>query len=955
MVIIRKKDGSPNIKFFESVETTSQFDVIRNWLLKNCKKYVQTDPPTNKSLVNLVIQLVQFQEDAFGKQVSKAPLTRLPMRLFLDFKSGGALCHILATVFKTKVDQGWRRFDFQSPSRMDRNVEMLMNIEKALLQNKLLTLPCIYIRSDVDKALVGTLKDIVIRHKGTIADSPDKATHIIHPPPTTPPEGEWIRPVIKRERALLLHWWYTPDSYDTWMTGVEVEQDPLASEPGPYEVTARWVLDTDEFNEWMNEEDYDVTDNWDSKKKKGNRPRCTTADIKPATEDKRKNKGKRKRSPSPPVDKRGKRKSTARAPSICSKRLQKEEEEEEEEEEAGEEKESPASVPSVHEVTIPLSKSLPKGEAQPSKQPAGAANGDKDGSGDAKGEQKGSRPSSPAGQPTEEPEKGGLAEHVTEQIHHIIIPSYAAWFDYNSIHAIERRALPEFFNSKNRSKTPEIYLAYRNFVIDTYRLNPLEYLTSTACRRNLAGDVCAIMRVHAFLEQWGLINYQVDAECRPAPMGPPPTSHFCVLGDTPSGIQPLQPKGVTQPSAAVQVPVPELKAEILEPPVQPREGEVPPTTAAAGPADGALTGPMSPPAGKDGAPLAPNLNLREDQYVKQFTELKGRPSKFSRDWTDQETLMLLEGLEMFKDDWNKVSEHVGTRTQDECILQFLQLPIEDPYIENVSESIGGAVSQQPIPFSQHGNPVMSTVAFLASIVDPRVAGAATKTAMEEFNKLKDEVSYTMIEQHMNRVKEQASKTGTVDASFGLEDSGIAGTGKEETESMETGAPAKEGEAKGDKSAKAEDTEAKADKEEATSKDGEEPMEAEPAPDIKKEAEAEKPEEEATSAPPPAAAAAEKDGEEASKDQVPAEEDAANKMKTVATRDALINEKELQVASSAALATAAVKAKHLAAVEERKIKSLVALLVETQMKKLEIKLRHFEELEAIMDQERESVS
>lgn len=47
--------------------------------------------------------------------------------------------------------------------------------------------------------------------------------------------------------------------------------------------------------------------------------------------------------------------------------------------------------------------------------------------------------------------------------------------------------------------------------------------------------------------------------------------------------------------------------------------------------------------------------------------------------------------------------------------------------------------------------------------------------------------------------------------------------------------------------------------------------------------------------------------------------------------------------------------HLAAVEERKIKSLVALLVETQMKKLEIKLRHFEELETIMDREREAVS
>lgn len=36
------------------------------------------------------------------------------------------------------------------------------------------------------------------------------------------------------------------------------------------------------------------------------------------------------------------------------------------------------------------------------------------------------------------------------------------------------------------------------------------HLTATTCRRNLAGDVCAIMRVHAFLEYWGLINFNVD-------------------------------------------------------------------------------------------------------------------------------------------------------------------------------------------------------------------------------------------------------------------------------------------------------------------------------------------------------------------------------------------------------------------------------------------------------------
>ena len=38
---------------------------------------------------------------------------------------------------------------------------------------------------------------------------------------------------------------------------------------------------------------------------------------------------------------------------------------------------------------------------------------------------------------------------------------------------------------------------------------------------------------------------------------------------------------------------------------------------------------------------------------------------------------------MYKDDWNKVAEHVGTRTQDECILHFLRLPIEDPFLEDI--------------------------------------------------------------------------------------------------------------------------------------------------------------------------------------------------------------------------------------------------------------------------------
>ena len=67
----------------------------------------------------------------------------------------------------------------------------------------------------------------------------------------------------------------------------------------------------------------------------------------------------------------------------------------------------------------------------------------------------------------------------------------------------------------------------------------------------------------------------------------------------------------------------------------------------------------------------------------------------------------------------------------------------------------------------------------------------------------------------------------------------------------------------------------------------------------------------------------------------------------------LTSEKIQVAAASALAAAAVKAKHLANVEERRMKSLVAQLVETQMKKLEAKLRHFDELEIITDRERES--
>ena len=71
----------------------------------------------------------------------------------------------------------------------------------------------------------------------------------------------------------------------------------------------------------------------------------------------------------------------------------------------------------------------------------------------------------------------------------------------------------------------------------------------------------------------------------------------------------------------------------------------------------------------------------------------------------------------------------------------------------------GPLNYQPIPFSQTGNPVMSTVAFLASVVDPRVAASAAKAALQEFSKMKNEIPPELINSHVNqKEKEEAEKT-----------------------------------------------------------------------------------------------------------------------------------------------------------------------------------------------------
>lgn len=343
--------------------------------------------------------------------------------------------------------------------------------------------------------------------------------------------------------------------------------------------------------------------------------------------------------------------------------------------------------------------------------------------------------------------------YLIEQSRHVVVPSFAKWFDMNEIHAIERNLFPDFFpvpkgletDSEATApvsvyKTAETYRNMRDFIINTYRINPVEYLTVTAVRRNLAGDVASIIRVHRFLEKWGLINYQIDPRTKPSLVGPQYTGHFQITLDTPKGLTPFVPEeiAVTTDSASEKPVFPDSEATLTP-------------SVAAGAENAAVkdepqentTIPLNIDVTRNifdevkttktptsvtylcnetandvsdvryhnlkskalaGSTIGP-LVISKECYEQGLFPLNFSASDFVKlenasklvEWSRQEVLLLLEGIEMFgsvennpqslfvnsNGQWDKISEHVASKSREECLIKFLNMPIEDRYLQKL--------------------------------------------------------------------------------------------------------------------------------------------------------------------------------------------------------------------------------------------------------------------------------
>ncbi|VAI01818.1 unnamed protein product [Triticum turgidum subsp. durum] len=91
---------------------------------------------------------------------------------------------------------------------------------------------------------------------------------------------------------------------------------------------------------------------------------------------------------------------------------------------------------------------------------------------------------------------------------------------------------------------------------------------------------------------------------------------------------------------------------------------------------------------------------KTDFILMDSTEVSGARGT---SWTDEETLLLLEALEIFGGKWTEIAEHVATKTKTQCMLHFLQMQIEDRFHDgddihqNIHESTEQALVEKGTP------------------------------------------------------------------------------------------------------------------------------------------------------------------------------------------------------------------------------------------------------------------
>ncbi|KAG5544139.1 hypothetical protein RHGRI_016774 [Rhododendron griersonianum] len=352
-----------------------------------------------------------------------------------------------------------------------------------------------------------------------------------------------------------------------------------------------------------------------------------------------------------------------------------------------------------------------------------------------------------------------------------VVPMHGDWFSPITVHRLERQVVPHFFSGKSADHPPEKYMECRNAIVAGYMKNPERRLSVGDCQGLVPGIVVDdLSRIFRFLDHWGIINY-----CAAAPSHETQRDGSYLREDS-NGEVHVPSAALKSIDSLIQFDKPKcrLKAADVYPSLSCHDGE-----------DSDLDSRIRERLSDNrcnycSCPL-PIVYYQSQKEVDTLLCLdcfhngrfvighssidfirvdttKDYGDMDSESWNNQETLLLLEAMEIYNENWNEIAEHVGTKSKAQCILHFIRLPMEEGPLENIevprrslsssllnrddserphSGSNGDAAglclqdpdSESRLPFANSSNPVMALVSFLACAVGPRVAAACAHAAL----------------------------------------------------------------------------------------------------------------------------------------------------------------------------------------------------------------------------------
>lgn len=612
------------------------------------------------------------------------------------------MAKLCAELMKSK---GQKRIDWSSPATRKENSDLVLRIRQELLRSGSIRVPKVYIHPTCPNE--GVLRQRILRLGGEVVQKETAAvTHVVYPygPSGDPDDGnEYLRTLEVRGPLARVHWWYLPDSYNEWIAAssapgdVEADREPPKGQP--WRVYVRWVTDSDKYNEWMNEVDYETEEAVAENKRL--REAADGGQEGEAAHDKKR------------ARKDGRAGATA---------------------EVAQGAENVVGAGAITRRVVHPDKKAMEG--------VGRAQ-------DISYGQRQEWAGVPAPSPAEHA-AAGVAAGGAKAPH--MIPAAAAWFKFNGVSDIERQEFMEFW-VPNTARNVSQYIIYRDHMIRRFGRDPTRQLAFVEAHRGLEGDANDIRKVYDFLCRWGLINFTAPGVTGAVALDP---------NDRPAGSAAVV-RIKRNPSAKEAA---EAVAQGGSARVSVRAGTF---RRAAPQAPAVATGT------RYYCNAYPNVDCTDLRYhctkvpdvdlcPRAFAEGRFPPGCAAKDfirvaatdavpddsgWTDQETLLLLEGLELYGDNWAEISKHVRGRSQLECVQRLLSLPVDDVLLPapgagglllangkgdhagNAPENgSNGVDADGPLPFADTGNPLMAQLTFLTSMVGPKVAAAAAQRALE---------------------------------------------------------------------------------------------------------------------------------------------------------------------------------------------------------------------------------